>query len=244
VEGKSMSPVSHKSKRAAKSNSSAFTLIELLVVIAIIAILAAILFPVFGRARENARRSSCLSNTKQFGLSLQMYKQDYDETMILHSGGNGITQFWIYNLAPYVKNTQIAVCPSDTSPRSYPVPWDKGISYGMLRGAWSEYQTTYNALTMDSVVEWPSEYVILGDIGDKDGGGNNILGPTVTPSQEDAPLGADATSFRFNYRHMEGANFLYYDAHAKWQKKGTLKQKPNLLRNSTATTSLAGTYNG
>lgn len=57
-----------------------FTLIELLVVIAIIAILAAILFPVFARARENARKSSCQSNLKQIGTGLMMYVQDYDET--------------------------------------------------------------------------------------------------------------------------------------------------------------------
>ncbi len=61
-----------------QSRFSAFTLIELLVVIAIIAILAAILFPVFARARENARRSSCSSNLKQLGLALAQYTQDYD----------------------------------------------------------------------------------------------------------------------------------------------------------------------
>ena len=59
---------------------SAFTLIELLVVIAIIAILAAILFPVFAQAREAARQTSCLSNTKQFAVATIMYVQDYDET--------------------------------------------------------------------------------------------------------------------------------------------------------------------
>ena len=64
-----------------KGRSRAFTLIELLVVIAIIAILAAILFPVFAQARERARSASCLSNLKQIALSLQMYQQDYDETM-------------------------------------------------------------------------------------------------------------------------------------------------------------------
>src|SRR5947199_7262559 len=63
-----------------KYSSPAFTLIELLVVIAIIAILAAILFPVFARARESARRAACLSNLKQLGISFQMYAQDYDET--------------------------------------------------------------------------------------------------------------------------------------------------------------------
>src|SRR5437763_7255396 len=69
--------------------SQGFTLIELLVVIAIIAILAAILFPVFGRARENARRSSCQSNLKQIGLGLAQYTQDYDENYPISEDATG-----------------------------------------------------------------------------------------------------------------------------------------------------------
>lgn len=92
---------------------SAFTLIELLVVIAIIAILAAILFPVFARARENARRSSCQSNLKQIGLGFEQYKNDYDQYYPgVGAGAVGATVFWPSLIQPYIKSTQIFVCPS------------------------------------------------------------------------------------------------------------------------------------
>jgi prepilin-type N-terminal cleavage/methylation domain-containing protein/prepilin-type processing-associated H-X9-DG protein len=91
-----------------------FTLIELLVVIAIIAILAAILFPVFAQARESARRTTCTSNVKNYGLAFLMYAQDYDETMVSQiNGGSDLTQFQ-YLTQPYVKNRQILLCPSRT----------------------------------------------------------------------------------------------------------------------------------
>ena len=98
---------------------SAFTLIELLVVIAIIAILAAILFPVFARARENARRASCQSNMKQIGLGILQYIQDYDEKFMFGEGlrypiqGN-INSSWDLQIQPYTKSMQVLVCPSDT----------------------------------------------------------------------------------------------------------------------------------
>ena len=98
-------------------------MIELLVVIAIIAILAAILFPVFARARENARRAqSCQSNLKQIGLGILQYTQDYDETYPLGNVNNisingtltnGVP--WQYTVQPYVKSTQLFKCPSNTA---------------------------------------------------------------------------------------------------------------------------------
>ena len=106
----------NKQQKAARTAKTGFTLIELLVVIAIIALLAAILFPVFARARENARRSSCQSNLKQIGLGFAQYTQDYDEKQpyaIL--GGNnaaGRPLQWPDAIQPYVKSAQIFVCPS------------------------------------------------------------------------------------------------------------------------------------
>jgi prepilin-type N-terminal cleavage/methylation domain-containing protein len=100
-----------------RARSRAFTLIELLVVIAIIAILAAILFPVFSRAREKARQISCLSNLKQMGLAFFMYNADYDETYVTNPQ-------WKTKLQPYIRNTQINVCPSRKS-----LPWYYGQGY-------------------------------------------------------------------------------------------------------------------
>lgn len=111
--------------RTESRKTSAFTLIELLVVIAIIAILAAILFPVFARARENARRTSCLSNMKQVGLGMIQYVQDYDERAParLVDGAS-----WRQVIQPYIKSAQVTTCPSnfrnetkaDTAKNGYP----------------------------------------------------------------------------------------------------------------------------
>jgi prepilin-type N-terminal cleavage/methylation domain-containing protein/prepilin-type processing-associated H-X9-DG protein len=95
----------------ANSKRQGFTLIELLVVIAIIAILAAILFPVFSRARENARRASCQSNLKQIGLGIVQYSQDYDERMVMVNGPT----IWHSAVQPYVKSIQLFKCPSNNS---------------------------------------------------------------------------------------------------------------------------------
>ena len=99
-----------------------FTLIELLVVIAIIAILASILFPVFTRAKEQARKVSCSSNMKQIGLAFMQYAQDYDETFPLYSQGSGYLGClgyaggdgprWGDMIFPYVRNVQVFDCRS------------------------------------------------------------------------------------------------------------------------------------
>src|ERR1700710_3138757 len=98
--------------RTVTPRRKAFTLIELLVVIAIIAILASILFPVFARARENARRASCQSNLKQLGLGFMQYTQDYDETYPTSNNGH-YPWGWAGDIYPYVKSGQVYGCPSD-----------------------------------------------------------------------------------------------------------------------------------
>ena len=118
-------------------NRRGFTLIELLVVIAIIALLAAILFPVFARARENARKSSCQNNEKQIMIGFAQYTQDYDETMFAMGwGGAGTVAYWDL-LQPYIKSRQVFACPSYTSTLGYNYPAatapTKGYNY-----MWSE----------------------------------------------------------------------------------------------------------
>jgi len=127
---------------AARRNSlHGFTLIELLVVIAIIAVLASILFPVFARAREKARQAACLSNTKQLGLGIAQYIQDFDE--MLPRGGfrqGSIGSRWFRDVYPYVKSVDVFVCPSknegtgagwsDWTPRLTNVGWGGMITAG------------------------------------------------------------------------------------------------------------------
>lgn len=135
--------------QARKSAKRAFTLIELLVVIAIIAILAAILFPVFARARENARRASCQSNMKQIGLGLMQYTQDADEKMPPMDYGGGPSNYpayrtWVKLIEPYTKSMNIFRCPSATKGDS---TWGGGPYAWWANQQWKpSYGFNYNYL--------------------------------------------------------------------------------------------------
>ncbi len=186
-----------------------FTLIELLVVIAIIAILAAILFPVFARAREKARQTSCLSNTKQIALGFLMYIQDYDETI---PGARLNIDGWTGMIAPYVKNEQLFVCPS----------WDGGGGW-IVRGTacggcgtwtrvyWGGYTYSnmrdngtcinWNSLAKLASYQTPSEHVLLYD----------GTCPHGTPTTAHQPAHEAV-------RHNDGFNAAFLDGHSKFQK--------------------------
>ena len=190
--------------------SDAFTLIELLVVIAIIAILAAILFPVFARARENARKSNCQSNLKQIGTGLLQYVQDYDETVpwgaeISWSAAAGQSGFFAIALQPYIKNWQVFQCPS--LPAAYTGTWrvvgyqTASYGYNMLLGANSMASFSQVADTicaMDARNAWLDN---VGNIYSRVGCGF-YGGNTTQPTDW----------------HMDGVNVAYLNGHVKWSK--------------------------
>src|SRR5260370_16116256 len=126
-----------------RAHRSAFTAIELLVGIAIIAILAAILFPVFAQARDKARQTNCLSNTRQMALAMAQYLQDYDETFPKDSN-DGQKTFWMDYVQPYVKNISIWICPSraNTNKRVNPERANEFTAYGIN---WFFLGTLYDA---------------------------------------------------------------------------------------------------
>ncbi len=189
-----------------------FTLIELLVVIAIIAILAAILFPVFARAREKARQNSCLSNCKQMGLAAMMYAQDYDESIVPRSIGSYTDAWygrWYRLLDPYIKNTQVFACPSEVASGYVNAGFQLNYAINMsLHGTGADYGGKL------AEVRYPAETFIIADsawTGDAADGTNNFWYWYVRWGVYDGGRFIPA-------RHSGGANMAFCDGHAKWHK--------------------------
>lgn len=226
----------------------AFTLIEILVVIAIISILASILFPVFARARENARRASCQSNLKQIGMGMMMYSQDYDERLVPQSifgpgeHGGASNFYWNYCIAPYVKSEQIYVCPSrsQTSLNYYKSPQTNygynrsgqptnalvlsGSANYALGGTFSSSGAMVGSSTVLSLaaIPDPSGTIALGDAvtwNSASADGLSYYGNGASFLMwNSANPSTGAMPYRADPRHLEGANFVYLDGHVKWQK--------------------------
>ena len=228
----------------------AFTLIELLVVIAIIAILAAILFPVFARARENARRSSCQSNLKQIGLGIMQYTQDYDEKypMAFNFGDND-KQSWDLQAAPYMgikvgtqsasgtPSALIFVCPSDSVPsgytwanrRTYSMPWNN------TDGGYYNDSGQYPAPYIGGPLAVPGDYARGRAMSDVAAPAATLMlverpwyqnafgnGNGATCNSPDQQVAATPQGMGRPI-HFDGYNYLFIDGHVKWLRpEGTI----------------------
>lgn len=183
-----------------------FTLIELLVTISIVTILTSLLFPVFSRVRENARRSSCASNQKQLLLGLSMYGQDYDGYFTPAGDPFTAPGGWSERLQPYLKNSQLLQCPGETTRQGnialdytdYYYNLNLGPDTGSVHEAALEFAA--NTIVLGEGTSRESNYSCLGL------GSNECFFSLFTET-----LPASATK-----RHLDGANYAFADNHVKW----------------------------
>ncbi len=210
-----------------------FTLIELLVVIAIIAILAAILFPVFAQAKEAAKKSSCLSNLKQTGLSFAIYTGDYDDTTVLQNspssfvGGQYIYGgYWFRLLQPYVKNWPLWLCPDRSLTRTgaFSAKWPAELNNHLMGYGYNDGFVSDSGFGLTdqqpappagdggrhgrnmSQIVFPADCVAFGDTYDT---------PGYSIAMDNIFSGADGPSFTKQIRHTGKLNYAFVDGHAK-----------------------------
>jgi len=216
----------------------------LLVVIAIIAILAAILFPVFAKAREKARQASCSSNVKQLAISVLMYAQDYDEALpgfysrLVPPNPWPLKQ-WVHDIYPYTKNWQIFRCPSggdsNTSANTPPAVPRVPIGYGTNPWAMSGGRGNFN----NNMAQFarPSEMVVIFDAYRAGRYCTYPMGYNLGSRGDDCRArpdgivvdssGAATVNGTNTARHNEGSNVAFGDGHVKWLRAGTWERVPN-----------------
>lgn len=207
-----------------------FTLIELLVVIAIIAILAAILFPVFAQARDKARAAACLSNVKQIALGVQMYTQDYDETLphqqadyadflSAAAGPN-----WAKGIQPYMKNDQLYKCPSaPLEPRNPTAPTPRN-SYQGNAVVLSRTGVALARIPAPTDIVFCQENFFSWLVAWNRPAQVNLNPPQFQywhlidcrPQFAGPPQVSPGCAEQYNSRHFGGGNIVFCDGHAKY----------------------------
>ena len=220
-----------------------FTLIELLIVIAIIALLAAILFPVFARARENARRSACQSNLKQIALGIMQYTQDYDEILPTNATDASISGTsiaiadhvqgycdltrptnWISASMPYIKGWQLFACPSAIPVAAPNTP-----------GGICDLSYFYNSMLLErkvSAIANTSNLIILHEWNSRSLWSYMRPSPVTSGNQKILPVKSGVSLQFWNFtaggydaHHFEGGNLLFADGHVKWRRQSSISAR-------------------